>query len=100
MTVNSIEQPRAFSWRRILVVNATLALTFLAAALANIATANSSNLLRIDLLALTIGFLASYIIGHHKRPKVSARQWLSVCAVAIIAGWTYILLKIAVVGTW
>lgn len=98
MTVNSIEQPRAFSWRRILVVNATLALTFLPAALANIATANSSSLLRIDLLALTIGFLASYILGHHKSAKVSARQWLSVSALAVVAGWSYNLLKILVIG--
>lgn len=98
MTSNSLQEPRAFSWRRPLIVNATLALTFLAAAAANIVTAETSNYLQIDLLALTFGFLVAYVLRYHKQSTVSVRQWLFVAAQAVFAGWSYNVLKIVALG--
>lgn len=98
MTLNSNSAPRAFSWRRPLIVNAWLAITFLIAAGWNVATAVGAPYLQLDLLALTIGFIATYVIGFHRQPAVAVWQWLFISAIALAAGAIYAGTKYALIG--
>lgn len=98
MTLNSNSAPRAFSWRRPLIVNAWLALTFLIAALWNIATAQGSPYFQIDLLALTVGFLVIYVRGYHRNVKIAIREWLFMSAIALLSGALYSAMKFALAG--
>lgn len=98
MTLNSNSTPRPFSWRRPLIVNAWLALTFLIAAGWNIAIAVRAPYLQLDLLALTIGFIATYVIGFHRQEAVAFRHWLFLSVIALAAGAIYAGIKYALIG--
>lgn len=98
MTLNSNSAPRAFSWRRPLIVNAWLALTFLIAALWNIATALGSPYLQIDLLALTVGFLIEYLRRYHRKSRIAVREWLLVSAVGVVSGLLFSAIKFGLIG--
>lgn len=98
MTLNSNSTSRPFSWRRPLIVNAWLALTFLIAAGWNVAIAVSAPYLQLDLLALMIGFLAAYVIGFHRQEAVALREWVFICTIALAAGAIYAGIKYALIG--
>lgn len=89
MTDHTKAEPRQFSWLRPLYVCGWLTLSAIIAVCWNFGTASWHQRWQIDMLALTLGFLAAYYIGHHKAASVSVKSWLFVSVQALFSGLAY-----------